>query len=67
MTILITFSDPDFQNNLFRFCWKSEVVCWLIRHKASVRAPGQTSKQNTKSICSAISSQRISGKISECI
>ena len=25
------------------------VVCWLIRRKARVRAPGQTSKQNTKS------------------
>ena len=35
------------------------------RHKARVRAPGQTSKQNTKSISSAISSQQIIGKHSE--
>ena len=26
------------------------VVCWFIRHKVRVRAPGQTSKQNTKNI-----------------
>ena len=37
-----------------------QVVCWLIRRKARVRAPGQTSKQNTKSISSAISFQQIS-------
>ena len=40
-------------------------LCWLIRLKARDRAPGQTSKQNTKSISSAISSQQISGKTSE--
>ena len=40
-------------------------MCWLIRWKARVRAPGQTSKQNTKSISSTISSQQISGKNSE--
>ena len=34
--------------------------------KAKVRAPGQTSKYNTKSISSVISSQLISGKYSEC-
>ena len=33
-----------------------DTVCWLVRRKARVRAPGQTSKQNTKSISSAISS-----------
>ena len=38
---------------------------WLIRRKARVRDPGQSSKQNTKSISSAISSQQISGKNSE--
>ena len=42
-----------------------QVVCWLIRRKARVRVPGQTSKQNTKIISSAISSQQISGKNSE--
>ena len=42
-----------------------QVVCWLIRLKASVRVPGQTSKRNRKSISSAISSQQISGKNSE--
>ena len=41
------------------------VVCWLIRRKARVRTPGQTSKQNTKSIFSAIFFQQISGKNSE--
>ena len=40
-------------------------VCWLIRRKARVRVPGQTSKRSTKSISSAISSQQISGKNSE--
>ena len=35
---------------------------WLIGRKAMVRAPGQNSKQNTKCISSAISSQQISGK-----
>ena len=34
----------------------------LIRRKAKVRVPGQTSKRNTKSISAAISSQQISGK-----
>ena len=34
----------------------------LIRRKARVRVPDQTSKRNTKSISSAISSQQISGK-----
>ena len=43
-----------------------QVVCWLIRRKARVRVPGLTSKRNTKSISSAISSQQISGKNSEC-
>ena len=38
---------------------------WLIRRKARVHVPGQTSKRNTKSISSAISSQHISGKNSE--
>ena len=42
-----------------------QVVCWLIRRKARVRAPGQASKQNTKCISSAISSHQISGKNSE--
>ena len=42
-----------------------QVVCWLIRRKARVRVPGQTSKRNTKSISSAISSQQISGKNTE--
>ena len=42
-----------------------QVVCWLIRQKTRVRVPGQTSKQNTKSISSTISSQQISGKNSE--
>ena len=37
----------------------------FIGRKARVRAPGQTSKQNTKYISSAISSQQISGKNSE--
>ena len=36
-----------------------------FRLKARVRVPGQTSKRNTKSISSAISSQQISGKNSE--
>ena len=40
-------------------------MCWHIRRKARVRAPGQTPKQNTKSISLAISSQQISGKNSE--
>ena len=39
-----------------------QVVCWLIRRKARVRTLGQTSKQNTKSIATALSSQQISGK-----
>ena len=42
-----------------------QVVYGLIRRKARIRAPGQASKQNTKSISSAISSQQISGKNSE--
>ena len=42
-----------------------QVECWLIRRKARVRAPGQTSKRNTKSISAAISSKQISGKNSE--
>ena len=42
-----------------------QVVCWLIIRKARVRAPGQTAKQNTKCISSAISSQQIADKISE--
>ena len=42
-----------------------QIVCWLIRRKARVRATGQTLKQNTKSISSAFSSQQISGKNSE--
>ena len=33
-----------------------QVVCWLIRRKARVRVTDQTSKQNTKSISSALSS-----------
>ena len=37
----------------------------LLACKARVRAPGQTSKQNTKSISSAISSQQISGNYSQ--
>ena len=37
----------------------------LIRRKSRVQVPGQTSKRNTKSISSAISSQQISGKNSE--
>ena len=37
-------------------------VCSLIRRKAWVRTPGQTSKRNTKSNFSAFSSQEISGK-----
>ena len=36
------------------------VECWFMR-----RVPSQTSKRNTKSIFSAISSQKISGKNSE--
>ena len=43
-----------------------QVVFWLIRQKARVRVSGQTSKRNTKSISSAISSQQISGKNFEC-
>ena len=39
-----------------------QVVCWLIRRKARMRALGQKSKQNTKINSSAISSQHISGK-----
>ena len=35
------------------------------RRKAMVRVPGQTSKRNTKSISTSISSQQISGKNSE--
>ena len=42
-----------------------QVVYWLIRRTARVRASGQTSKQNTKSISSAISSQQITRKNSE--
>ena len=42
-----------------------QVVCWLIRCKASNRTPGMTLKQNTNSISSAISSQQISAKNSE--
>ena len=38
------------------------VVRWLIRRKIRVRAPVQTSKQNTKRISSAIFSQQISDK-----
>ena len=37
----------------------------VIRRKARVQAPGQISKQNTKSISSAITSQQISGKKSQ--
>ena len=42
-----------------------QVVCWLIRLKARVRDPGQTLKQTTRIISSAISSEQISGKNSE--
>ena len=48
--------------DIIKISRRSLVVCWLIRRKATVRAPGQTSKRNTKSISSAISSQQISGK-----
>ena len=41
------------------------IDCWLINRKSSVRVPGQTSKLNTERISSAVSSQQISGKISE--
>ena len=41
------------------------VVYWLIGRKARVRAPGQASKQNTKSISLVISSRQISAKNSE--
>ena len=43
-----------------------QVECWLIRHKARVRIPGQASKRNMKkNFSSAISSQQFSGKNSE--
>ena len=37
-------------------------MCWIIRWKANVRVPGQTSKQSTNSISLAISTQQISDK-----
>ena len=41
------------------------VVFWLIRRKAQVRIPGQTSKRKYENIFSAISFQQIFGKNSE--
>ena len=45
--------------------WSSRKRVSLLDEKPEIRAPGQTSKQNTKSISSAIISQLISGKSSE--
>ena len=39
--------------------------CWLLRCKAGVRIPGQTSYKNTKSISLTVFSQQIYGKNSE--
>ena len=50
--------------NLTMSPWSSRSV-GLLRRKAKVRAPGQTPKQNTKSISLVISYQQISGKNSE--
>ena len=55
----------EFKEQLFRIGSRRSLVgsvCRLIRLKARIRAPGQTSKQNTKSISSEISSQQIAGK-----
>ena len=51
-----------FKEQMFEVAVVQQVVYWLIRRKARVRIPGQTSKRNTKSISSTISSQQISGK-----